>query len=165
MLTEKELLKQPKKNYMNEEQLEFFKNLLLKQKAELIESLKATNSHLQNQEREADENDRASLEEERWLELRIRERESKLIKKIDEALRRIEEGEYGYCEDTGEEIGLERLLIRPTATADPAADQSSCNLGISIARLQGLLRLSSSGAMMRVQPVRQAPLEPGRQKM
>ncbi len=128
MLTEKELLKQPKKNYMNDEQLAFFKNLLLKQKAELVDSLKETNSHLRNQEREADENDRATLEEERWLELRIREREGKLIKKIDEALHRIEEGEYGYCEDTGEEIGLERLLIRPTATLTIEAKQRRENI-------------------------------------
>jgi len=113
---------------MNEEQLAFFKDLLLKQKAELVESLKETNDHLQNQEREADENDRASLEEERWLELRIREREGKLIQKIDEALRRIEDGEYGYCEDSGEEIGVERLLIRPTATLSIEAKQRRENI-------------------------------------
>lgn len=123
MLTEKELLKQPKKNYMNEEQLEFFKHLLQTQKQELIDSLKETSSNLQNQEREADENDRASLEEERWLELRFRERESKLIEKIEEAIKRIDDGEYGYCEDTGEEIGLERLLVRPTATLSIEAKQ------------------------------------------
>lgn len=123
MLTEKALLRQPKKNYMNEEQLEFFKNLLLKQKEEIINGLKETSEHLQNQEREADENDRASLEEERWLELRIRERESKLLAKIDDALRRIEDGTYGYCEDTGEEIGLERLLVRPTAVLSIEAKQ------------------------------------------
>ena len=128
MLTEKELLKQPKKNYMNDEQLAFFKDLLLKQKRELVDSLKETNTHLQNQEREADENDRASLEEERWLELRIREREGKLIQKIDEALHRIEDGEYGYCEDSGEEIGLERLLIRPTATLSIEAKQRRENI-------------------------------------
>ncbi|MGV6816443.1 MAG: RNA polymerase-binding protein DksA [Thiotrichales bacterium] len=123
MLTQEQLLKQPKKNYMNEEQLAFFKNLLQTQKQELIDSLKETSSNLQNQEREADENDRASLEEERWLELRFRERESKLIQKIDEAIKRIDDGEYGYCEDTGEEIGLERLLVRPTATLSIEAKQ------------------------------------------
>lgn len=123
MLTEKSLLRQPKKNYMNEEQLEFFKNLLLSQKQEIINGLKETSEHLQNQEREADENDRASLEEERWLELRIRERESKLLSKIDQALRRIEDGTYGYCDDTGDEIGLERLLVRPTAMLSIEAKQ------------------------------------------
>ncbi len=123
MLTKEELLKQPKENYMNEEQLEFFRQLLLKQKQEIINGIKETEQLLQNQEREADENDRATLEEERWLELRIRERESKLLRKIDEALRRIDEGEYGYCEDTGEEIGLERLLVRPTATLSIEAKQ------------------------------------------
>ncbi len=128
MLTEKALLKQPKKNYMNEEQIEFFKNLLLTQKKELLESLKETNEHLKNQEREADENDRATLEEERWLELRIREREGKLIAKIDEALQRIEDGTYGYCEETGEEIGLKRLLVRPTATLSIEAKQRRENV-------------------------------------
>ncbi len=123
MLTEKELLKQSKDDYMNDAQLGYFKDLLVKQKEELLVSLRETSEHLQNQARETDENDRASLEEERWLELRIRERELKLVRKIDEALRRIEEGTYGYCEDTGEEIGLERLLIRPTATLSIEAKQ------------------------------------------
>jgi len=128
VLTEKALLKQPKKNYMNEEQIEFFRNLLKTQREELVKSLKETNEHLKNQEREADENDRASLEEERWLELRIRERESKLIAKIDEALQRIEDGTYGYCEETGEEIGLKRLLVRPTATLSIEAKQRRENV-------------------------------------
>lgn len=128
MLTEQQLLKQPKKNYMNDEQLEFFRNLLATQRQELVDSLKETSEHLQNQEREADENDRASLEEERWLELRIREREGKLIQKIEEALRRIEDGSYGFCEETGDEIGLERLLIRPTATLSIEAKQRRENI-------------------------------------
>jgi DnaK suppressor protein len=123
MLTEKALLKQAKSKYMNDEQQEFFRNLLQTQKDELVGSLKETSDHLQNQEREADENDRASLEEGRWLELRIREREGKLIQKIDEALLRITEGAYGYCEESGEEIGLERLLVRPTATLSIEAKQ------------------------------------------
>ncbi|HGG59280.1 MAG TPA: RNA polymerase-binding protein DksA [Gammaproteobacteria bacterium] len=113
---------------MNEEQIEFFRNLLKTQREELVKSLKETNEHLKNQEREADENDRASLEEERWLELRIRERESKLIAKIDEALQRIEDGTYGYCEETGEEIGLKRLLVRPTATLSIEAKQRRENV-------------------------------------
>lgn len=103
-------------------------NLLKEQKQELLDSLKETSSNLQNQEREADENDRASLEEERWLELRFRERESKLIQKIEEAIKRIEDGEYGYCEDTGEEIGIERLLVRPTATLSIEAKQRRENI-------------------------------------
>ncbi len=123
MLTEKSILRQAKKNYMNEEQLEFFKERLMQQKQDIIESLKETSENLQNQDREADDNDRASLEEERWLELRIREREAKLLSKIDEALARIEDGSYGYCEDTGDEIGLERILVRPTATLSIDAKQ------------------------------------------
>ncbi|HHJ19350.1 MAG TPA: RNA polymerase-binding protein DksA [Gammaproteobacteria bacterium] len=128
MLTEEALLKQPPEKYMDDEQLEFFKSLLLKQKMELVNSLKETNTNLQTQEREADENDRASLEEERWLELRIREREGKLISKIDEALHRIEDGSYGYCDETGEEIGVQRLLIRPTATLSIEAKQRRENI-------------------------------------
>lgn len=128
MLTEEALVKQPKKNYMNDEQLEFFETTLLGQKKELLDSLKATGEHLRSQEREADENDRASLEEERWLELRIREREGKLISKIDQALRRIKDGSYGYCDETGEEIGLRRLLIRPTATLSIEAKQRRENV-------------------------------------
>ena len=128
MLTEEALLKQPPEKYMDDEQLEFFKSLLLKQKTELVNSLKETNTNLQTQEREADENDRASLEEERWLELRIREREGKLISKIDEALHRIEDGSYGYCDETGEEIGVQRLLIRPTATLSIEAKQRRENI-------------------------------------
>jgi DnaK suppressor protein len=123
MLTEKALLKQAKSKYMNDEQLEFFRNLMLIQKDQLVSSLKATSNNLQNQEREADENDRASLEEGRWLELRIREREGKLIQKIDEALLRITDGSYGYCDESGEEIGLERLIVRPTATLSIEAKQ------------------------------------------
>ncbi len=123
MLTEKALLKQAKSKYMNDEQLEFFRDLMQTQKDELVNSLKATSDNLQNQEREADENDRASLEEGRWLELRIREREGKLIQKIDEALLRITDGSYGYCEESGEEIGVERLLVRPTATLSIEAKQ------------------------------------------
>ena len=123
MLTEKALLKQAKSKYMNDEQLEFYRDLMQTQKDELVNSLKATSDNLQNQEREADENDRASLEEGRWLELRIREREGKLIQKIDEALLRITDGTYGYCEESGEEIGLERLIVRPTATLSIEAKQ------------------------------------------
>lgn len=128
MLTEEALLKQPPEKYMEDEQLEFFKNLLQVQKEELVSSLKETNTNLQTQEREADENDRATLEEERWLELRIREREGKLISKIDEGLRRLEDGSYGYCDETGEEIGLQRLLIRPTATLTIEAKQRRENI-------------------------------------
>ena len=123
MLTEKALLKQAKSKYMNDEQLEFYRDLMQTQKDELVNSLKETSDNLQNQEREADENDRASLEEGRWLELRIREREGKLIQKIDEALLRITDGTYGYCEESGEEIGLERLIVRPTATLSIEAKQ------------------------------------------
>jgi len=123
VLTEKSILREPKKNYMNDNQLDFFKERLLQQKNDIIDSLKETSENLQNQEREADDNDRASLEEERWLELRIRDREAKLLGKIDEALGRIDDGSYGYCEDTGDEIGIERILVRPTATLSIDAKQ------------------------------------------
>lgn len=116
MLTEKALLRQPKKKYMSEEQIAYFKDLLDEQRQDIINGLKETNELLQGQSPEIDDNDRATQEEGRWLELRIRDREGKLLRKIDKALARIKEGAYGYCDDTGEEIGLQRLLIRPTAS-------------------------------------------------
>lgn len=116
MLTEKQIKRAPKKDYMNEAQLAFFKDRLLELKKETIGHIEEARLRLSEHERETDELDRALSEEENRLRLRIADRESKLLPKIDEALERIVTGEYGYCEETGEPIGVERLLLRPTAT-------------------------------------------------
>ena len=115
-LSEAELLRAPASQYMNAEQLAFFRERLLETQKELLEKANLTSEHLREHELEPDPTDQASIEEEYALELRARERERKLLKKIDEALRRIDEGSYGYCEETGEAIGIPRLLARPTAT-------------------------------------------------
>ena len=115
-LSEAELLRAPASHYMNAEQLAFFRERLLETQKELLEKANLTSEHLREHELEPDPTDQATIEEEYALELRARERERKLLKKIDEALRRIDEGSYGYCEETGEAIGIPRLLARPTAT-------------------------------------------------
>jgi len=115
-LTEAELLRAPASQYMNPEQLAFFRERLLQTQRELLEKANVTSEHLREHELEADPTDQATIEEEYALELRARDRERKLLKKIDESLRRIEEGSYGYCEETGEPIGIARLIARPTAT-------------------------------------------------
>ncbi|MFG1487842.1 RNA polymerase-binding protein DksA [Oceanospirillum sp. HFRX-1_2] len=103
--------------YMNDEQLEHFRQILLKWKQELMEEVDRTVQHLQEDANNfADPADRATQEEEFSLELRTRDRERKLIKKINEALSDIDEGDYGYCESCGIEIGIRRLEARPTAT-------------------------------------------------
>jgi len=114
--TEAELLRAPASQYMSAEQLAFFRERLLETQKELLEKANLTSEHLREHELEADPTDQATIEEEYALELRARDRERKLLKKIDEALRRIEEGSYGYCEETGEPIGVARLIARPTAT-------------------------------------------------
>jgi len=106
-----------KEAYMSPKQLEYFRLKLLNWREELIEESRETINHLQQEVRDVgDEAERATRETENSLELRTRDRYRKLIRKIDKALNRIEEGEYGYCEETGEEIGLERLEARPIAT-------------------------------------------------
>src|SRR5438132_668900 len=115
-LTEAELLRAPASQYMSAEQLAFLPERLLETQRELLEKADLTSEHLREHELEADPTDQATIEEEYALELRARDRERKLLKKIDEALRRIEEGSYGYCEETGEPIGIPRLIARPTAT-------------------------------------------------
>lgn len=103
--------------YMNEAQKEHFRNILLSWKQQLMEEVDSTIHHLQEEASNfADPSDRASQEEEFNLELRTRDRERKLIKKINEAMERIEEDDYGYCEACGIEIGIRRLEARPTAT-------------------------------------------------
>lgn len=120
-LTEEDLLNAPEEEYMNAEQLEFFRQRLMAQRGEIENDIARARNELSNGENEPDELDRASAEEERWLSLRISEREGKLLRKIDEAIQRIDDGEYGYCEDTGDPIGIPRLLARPTATLSAEA--------------------------------------------
>ncbi len=103
--------------YMNDLQLEYFRQKLLSWKEELLEESRATLKHMQEDNwNEPDLNDRASLETDTATELRTRDRYRKLIDKMDMALERIESKEYGFCEETGEEIGLKRLEARPVAT-------------------------------------------------
>jgi DnaK suppressor protein len=110
---------QPKRGepYMSDGQLGHFRELLLAWKRELMEEVDRTVLHMQDDAANfPDPNDRATQESEFGLELRTRDRERKLLKKIDSALGRIEDGSYGYCEETGDEIGLRRLEARPVAT-------------------------------------------------
>ena len=103
--------------YMSERQLEHFRRILLAWKRELMEEVDRTVHHMQDEAANfPDPNDRATQESEFGLELRTRDRERKLLKKIDSALERIGDGSYGFCEETGEEIGLKRLEARPVAT-------------------------------------------------
>lgn len=103
--------------YMSPEMLEHFKNKLLAWKQQLMDEASSTVDHLKSDSSTpADPNDRASQEEEFALELRTRDRERKLISKIDKSLKDIESGDYGYCKMSGEEIGLARMEARPTAT-------------------------------------------------
>jgi DnaK suppressor protein len=117
-LTDQDILKMPEKDYMNDTQLAYFKNKLLKLEEEILDNAKKTTQAFQEQETNyiADPSDRATIEEEYALELRSRDRERKLLQKIRKALGLIETGEYGFCEDTGEPVGLKRLIARPTAT-------------------------------------------------
>src|SRR5271170_8125819 len=110
--------------FMNDQQLNFFKKKLLDWKEDILKETRETVGHLQAEtENHPDLADRASSETDRALELRTRDRQRKLISKIDDALRRIEEGAYGYCEETGEPIGLARLEARPIATLSLEAQE------------------------------------------
>jgi DnaK suppressor protein len=110
--------------FMNERQREYFKQKLLNWKEDILRESRETLSHLQAEtENHPDIADRASSETDRSLELRTRDRQRKLISKIDEAIRRIEDGSYGYCEETGEPIGLARLDARPIATLSLEAQE------------------------------------------
>jgi DnaK suppressor protein len=122
-LTEQQLIKMGEADYMNPAQLAFFKDKLLGMKQQLIDNAGATSEHLRENDMVPDPADRATIEEEHALELRTRDRERKLMKKIDESLLRIEDGSYGWCEETGEPIGVPRLLARPTATLSVEAQQ------------------------------------------
>jgi DnaK suppressor protein len=123
ILTEADLLKMPESAYMNEAQLQFFRNRLQEMERELLHNADETTEHLRETVIVPDPADRATIEEEHALELRTRDRERKLIKKVQQSLARIDSGDYGYCEETGEPIGLQRLLARPTATLSLEAQQ------------------------------------------
>ena len=110
--------------FMSERQLKYFRHKLLQWKDDILRESRETLGHLQREtENHPDITDRASSETDRALELRTRDRQRKLIAKIDEALRRIEDGSYGYCEETGEPIGLARLEARPIATLSLEAQE------------------------------------------
>jgi DnaK suppressor protein len=110
--------------YMNKEQLEHFARILQNWKRDLMVEVDRTVLHMKDEAANfPDPNDRATQEEEFSLELRTRDRERKLIRKIDEALKRIEDGSYGYCLETGEEIGIKRLEARPVATLSVEAQE------------------------------------------
>ena len=110
--------------YMSKEQLAHFQQILLNWKRDLMEEVDRTVSHMKDEAANfPDPNDRATQEEEFSLELRTRDRERKLIRKIEEALKRIEDGTYGYCLETGEEIGIKRLEARPVATLSIEAQE------------------------------------------
>ncbi|HEY6484409.1 MAG TPA: RNA polymerase-binding protein DksA [Steroidobacteraceae bacterium] len=110
--------------YMSKEQLEHFRQILLSWKQDLMVEVDRTVSHMKDEAANfPDPNDRATQEEEFSLELRTRDRERKLIRKIDEALKRVDDGSYGYCLETGEEIGIKRLEARPVATLSIEAQE------------------------------------------
>ena len=113
-----------KEPFMNDRQREYFRNKLLTWREDILKEAKETLQHLQDEnQNHPDLADRASSETDRAIELRARDRQRKLISKIDEALRRIEDGAYGYCEETGEPIGLARLEARPIATLSLEAQE------------------------------------------
>ncbi|MDO4433588.1 MAG: RNA polymerase-binding protein DksA [Alysiella sp.] len=110
-------------DYMNADHLAFFREVLVKMQDELIANAFNTTEQMQEHEAAPDPADRASQEEEYALELRTRDRERKLLAKIQASIRDIDEGDYGFCRDTGEPIGLKRLLVRPTATLSVEAQE------------------------------------------
>ncbi len=123
-LTDAEVLAMPDSEYMNDKQIEFFKMKLGALKDDLLSNAGETTEHLREDTSIVpDPADRATIEEEHALELRTRDRERKLLKKISQSLGRLESGEYGFCDETGEPIGLGRLIARPTATLSLEAQQ------------------------------------------
>lgn len=122
-LTEEQLLAMSEDDYMNDLQLAFFKNRLRELESEILENANATTDNLRETQFVPDPADRATIEEEHALELRTRDRERKLLKKVQQSLASIDEGDYGWCEETGEAIGLPRLLARPTANLSLEAQE------------------------------------------
>jgi DnaK suppressor protein len=110
-------------DYMNEVQLAFFRQRLQEMEKELLANAGETTEHLRETVVVPDPADRATIEEEHALELRTRDRERKLLKKIQQSIQKIDAGEYGWCEETGDPIGVARLLARPTATLSLEAQQ------------------------------------------
>ncbi|GAA4022284.1 RNA polymerase-binding protein DksA [Actimicrobium antarcticum] len=123
LLTEAQLIKMGEKEYMNEAQLAFFKTRLQQLEKDLLKNAGETTEHLRETVLVPDPADRATIEEEHALELRTRDRERKLLKKVQQSIASIDGGEYGWCEETGEPIGIPRLLARPTATLSLEAQQ------------------------------------------
>jgi DnaK suppressor protein len=123
VISEAALLKMSDKDYMNQEQLAFFRQRLQDMEREILQNAHETTEHLQETVIVPDPADRATIEEEHALELRTRDRERKLLKKVQQSIARVDSGDYGYCEETGEPIGLQRLLARPTATLSLEAQQ------------------------------------------
>jgi DnaK suppressor protein len=122
-ITDKELLKSKEDDYMSKEQLNFFKFKLLETRSQILANASDTGEHLRENEVTTDPADRATQEEEYTLELRTRDRERKLLKKVERSLKMIDEGTYGWCEESGEPIGIPRLLARPTATLSLEAQE------------------------------------------
>ncbi len=122
-LTEAELLKMPDSDYMNEAQLAFFRQRLQQMEKDLLANADETTEHLRETVIVPDPADRATIEEEHALELRTRDRERKLLKKVEKSIRMIDDGSYGFCEETGEPIGVARLIARPTATLSLEAQE------------------------------------------
>ena len=123
LLTEAQILKMSEKDYMNEAQRAFFKTRLQQLEKDLIKNEGETTEHLRETTLVPDPADRATIEEEHALELRTRDRERKLLKKVQQSIASIDTGEYGWCVETGEPIGLQRLMARPTATLSLEAQQ------------------------------------------
>jgi len=122
-ISEEELLKMGEKDYMNAAQLAFFKARLQQLEKDLLRNAGETTEHLRETVLVPDPADRATIEEEHALELRTRDRERKLLKKVQQSIQSIDAGDYGWCEETGEAIGIPRLLARPTATLSLEAQQ------------------------------------------
>jgi len=123
LLTEKELLAMSEDDYMNADQLAFFRDRLKQLEQDILNNADATTENLRETQYVPDPADRATIEEEHALELRTRDRERKLLKKVQQSISRIDSGEYGWCEETGEPIGIARLLARPTATLSLEAQE------------------------------------------
>ena len=122
-LTEAEVLMQPESEYMSKAQLGFFKEKLIELRGQILHNATDTGEHLRDNEVATDPSDRATQEEEYTLELRTRDRERKLLKKVDKVIRMVDDGSFGWCEETGEPIGLARLIARPTATLSIEAQE------------------------------------------
>ena len=123
VLSEDEIRAMGEKDYMNAEQLAFFKARLQQLEKDLLKNAGETTEHLRETVLVPDPADRATIEEEHALELRTRDRERKLLKKVQQSIASLDAGEYGWCEETGEPIGIPRLIARPTATLSLEAQQ------------------------------------------